>query len=114
MSQTIRNQVSLKLHRQGSRQHDKRQAHPCHITNTTSTMRLLFSVAALSATLTAGLGPSSASITITGGLRFLAIVEGLAANNVALLDDFSDIIAPGYMDCWGKHLIMYHSIHSRR
>ena len=64
----------------------------------TSTIRLPFSVAAFSATLTAAPIPSE-YITITGVFRFLAIVEGLAAKNEVMLDGFSDVITLDDMDC---------------
>ena len=83
-------------------------------TNKTSTRRMHFSVAAVFASLTAGSLPLLASITSTGGLRFLVIFEGLAAQNEGMLDGFSDYIAPDNMDCKGQHLNMYRSIYARR
>ena len=49
-------------------------------------------------TASAGLS-SSASISTTCGFRFLAIFEGLAAKNEAMLDGFYDVIALDDMDC---------------
>ena len=67
--------------------------------DTTSTKRLSFLVPALSATMTASSGPSSTSITITCGFRFLAIVEGLVAKNEEMLDGFNHVIALDDMEC---------------
>ena len=74
------------------------------ITNTTTTRNVLFFIVpALSATMTASSGPSSASITssitFTCCVHFLTIVEGLAAEKDGMLDGVNDVIKLDIMDC---------------
>ena len=63
-------------------------------------------MAALSTTMTARSGPSSAFITITYGFRFLAIAKGLAAKDEVMLEGFNDVVAIEDMNCKSNWVVL--------